>query len=34
MGLADVWVLRNGKVIRGEVHRNTREALESVGRSE
>jgi uncharacterized protein len=34
MGLAHVWVLRNGKVIHGEVHRNTREALESVGCSE
>jgi len=34
MGLAHAWLLRHGKVIRGEVHRTTQEALESVGCSE
>jgi uncharacterized protein len=29
--LAHLWVLRNGKVIRGEVYRTTKEALEAAG---
>jgi ketosteroid isomerase-like protein len=29
--LAHLWVLRNGKVIRGEVYRTTEEALEAAG---
>jgi ketosteroid isomerase-like protein len=31
MHLTHLWVLRNGKVIRGEVYRTTEEALEAVG---
>jgi uncharacterized protein len=32
--LAHLWVLRDGKVIRGEVYRTTEEALEAAGRGE
>jgi uncharacterized protein len=31
MRLAHLWVLRNAKVIRGEVYRSTEEALEAAG---
>jgi len=31
MQLAHLWVLRDGKVIRGEVYRTTEEALEAAG---
>ena len=31
MRVAQVWVLRDGKVIRGDVYRTTEEALEAVG---
>jgi len=31
MGLAHLWVVRDGKVVRGEVHRTTEEALEAAG---
>jgi ketosteroid isomerase-like protein len=34
MRLAHLWVLRNGKVIRGEVHRTAEEAREAAGLSE
>jgi ketosteroid isomerase-like protein len=32
--LAHLWVLRNGKAIRGEVYRTTEEALEAAGKSD
>jgi ketosteroid isomerase-like protein len=32
--LAHLWVLRNGRVIRGEVYRTADEALEAAGLSE
>jgi ketosteroid isomerase-like protein len=34
MRLAHLWVLRNGKVIRGEVYRTTEDALEAAGLGE